>query len=166
MNRFESSSTSLMQKSFFLENEAATDRLAQQLAHQIDDQALVIYLIGDLGSGKTHLCRHLLHCLGHKGSVKSPTYTLIEPYRLTNRTVLHCDLYRLSDPEELEYLGLNDELDSSSLLLIEWPEKGAGYLPQADLVITIKMSGEGRTAQLHDQTERGLAVTAGLTWKT
>ena len=163
MSRFESSPTHHMQKSFFLKNESATDQFAEQLAQQIDDQALVIYLIGDLGAGKTHLCRRLLQSLGHKGSVKSPTYTLIEPYRLANRTVLHCDLYRLSDPEELEYLGLNDELDSSSLLLVEWPEKGAGFLPEADLIITIEITSESRTAQLHAQTQQGQAVLAKLT---
>ena len=109
----------------------------------------VVYLFGELGAGKTTLARGLLRALGHSGAVKSPTYTLIEPYTLSEYTLLHCDLYRLSDPEELEYLGLDDDLPSDHrVLLIEWPQRGTGWLPAADFQLQLDYHGERRRGAL------------------
>lgn len=98
----------------------------------------VVYLSGDLGVGKTTLVRGLLRAMGHAGRVKSPSYGLVESYELEGLSVHHLDLYRLGDPEEIEYLGIPDLLDEHSLLLVEWAEKGTGYLPPATLRIVIE----------------------------
>ena len=107
-----------------------------------------LYLQGDLGTGKTTLVRGILRGLGHIGPVRSPTYTLIEPYELGAMCLCHLDLYRLGDPEELEYLGLRDLLDGRSLLLVEWPERGRGVLSSPDLVVHIEHAGEARSLDL------------------
>ncbi|TVQ42103.1 MAG: tRNA (adenosine(37)-N6)-threonylcarbamoyltransferase complex ATPase subunit type 1 TsaE [Wenzhouxiangella sp.] len=108
-------------------------RLSQRLA-----QGGVVYLSGDLGVGKTTLVRGLLRALGHEGRVKSPSYGLIESYKLEDLSVHHLDLYRLGDAEEIEYLGIADLLDDNSLLLVEWAEKGGSYLPLATMKIRIQ----------------------------
>lgn len=118
----------------------------------------MIYLCGELGAGKTTLVRGLLHALGHHGSVKSPTYTLVEPYQIADRRLFHWDLYRLADPEELEFLGLREQLDGEAILLIEWPERGSGELPAADLAITLDYAGEGRSCRLERHSAIGQAV--------
>ena len=123
-----------------------TESLGERLGGVVT--AGIIYLNGDLGAGKTTLARGLLHGLGHAGKVRSPTYTLVEPYALATRQVYHLDLYRLSDAEELEWLGLRDMLADPSLLVVEWPERGSGYLPPADLTIDLDFSGDGRIASL------------------
>ncbi len=115
----------------------------------------VIYLVGELGVGKSTLARGFIKALGYEGAVKSPTYTLVEPYDIGGRQVYHLDLYRLSDPEELEYLGLRDWLDGDVVLLVEWPQKGCGVLPEADLTICIEYDGEGRSLVLMPVTEKG-----------
>jgi len=122
----------------------------------------VIYLEGDLGTGKTTLVRSLLRGLGYAGKVKSPTYTLVEPYSLANLTVYHLDLYRLAHPEELEWLGIRDLHRGDDLLLVEWPDHGAGLLPPADLVISIEYQGAGRLLRMRALTPQGKAMAAGL----
>ncbi|MGV2455279.1 tRNA (adenosine(37)-N6)-threonylcarbamoyltransferase complex ATPase subunit type 1 TsaE [Acinetobacter seifertii] len=124
-----------------LNHEEDTQRLAQALAQHV--QAGVIYLIGDLGAGKTTLTRYFLQSLGHKGSVKSPTYTLVEPYKINSKEIFHFDLYRLNDPYELELMGIRDYLDiQDALFLFEWPSKGGDEIPQADIVIDIQKSDD------------------------
>jgi tRNA threonylcarbamoyladenosine biosynthesis protein TsaE len=105
---------------------------------------LVIWLEGDLGAGKTSFARSLIRALGYGGRVKSPTYGLMEQYQVDSIQVLHMDLYRISDPGELEFLGLVDLLDQNTILLIEWPDKGGQWLPEPDFVFTFSYAGEGR----------------------
>ncbi len=115
----------------------------------------IIYLHGDLGAGKTTLVRGFLQGLGHVGSVKSPTYTLLEPYEIKGKNYCHLDLYRLSDAGELEYLGLRDLLQDGATLLVEWPERGAGELPVPDLTVHIQYLQQGRDLELVAETELG-----------
>ena len=133
------------------------ERLGRLLARR-----LVVYLDGDLGTGKTTLVRGILRGLGYGGPVRSPTYTLIEPYELPAARVYHLDLYRLSDPEELEYLGLRDLSGEDALLLIEWPERGVGTLPPADLTIRIRYQAEGRCLTLSPLSPEGLALVRSI----
>jgi tRNA threonylcarbamoyladenosine biosynthesis protein TsaE len=112
-------------------------RLAQALADSPRDRSLLLTLSGDLGAGKTTLVGGIIAAMGHAGAVRSPTYTLIEPYRLQGRDVLHCDLYRLRHPDELDDLGLRDLQVPGSLLLVEWPEKADGRLGPVDLELTL-----------------------------
>lgn len=121
-----------------------------------------IDLSGELGAGKTTLVRGLLRALGFRGTVRSPTYTLVEPYQVAGHQLYHLDLYRLSDPEELDYLGLRDLLGTTSILLVEWPERAGGALPVADLVITLSLLDPGRQARLVAQTSIGSELLARL----
>lgn len=128
----------------YLPSEAAQLDCGRALAERLRGQNGVVFLRGDLGAGKTTLVRGLLRALGHLGSVRSPTYTLIEPYEAGDQRIHHLDLYRLGDPEELEYLGLRDLLDGEGLVLVEWPERGAGMLPEPELIIEIEHAPPGR----------------------
>jgi tRNA threonylcarbamoyladenosine biosynthesis protein TsaE len=139
---------------------AATEQLGARLAASI--MPAIIYLRGDLGTGKTTLVRGLIHALGYSGKVRSPTYTLVEPYAAGPCPVFHLDLYRLADAEELEWLGLRDMLAEPALLLVEWPERGEGILPPADLAINLDYSDAGRVAQLLPTTGAGRQLLRGI----
>lgn len=144
---------------------AATLALGAQLAAALrrpGARPCCLSLAGDLGAGKTTLVRGLLHALGHAGNVKSPTYTLVEPYAFADGTVYHLDLYRLADPEELEFLGVR-ELDApGSVVLVEWAERGRGFLPAIDLEVALAVAGEGRHARLTAHSARGAAMLADI----
>mgnify|MGYP001828746200 FL=1 len=115
---------------------------------------LIIHLEGDLGAGKTTFARAFIQALGHKGRVKSPTYGLLEHYIFDSIQVLHMDLYRIGDPEELAFLGFEDLLDERTVLLVEWPERGTGFLPAADFVFHFAYAGEGRDLHWSGLTPR------------
>lgn len=148
--------------SVFLPDEDATQALGRRLGEALPAR-LVAYLQGDLGAGKTTLARALLRALGHSGSVRSPTYTLVEPYRVNGRTLYHLDLYRLSDAAELEFLGIRDMCAEPSVLLVEWPERGLGELPPPDLWIRLQAESGGRRAELAAATDAGRQLLARLT---
>ena len=141
--------------------EEAMTRFGSRLG-QVTAGVGVIFLEGDLGAGKTTLSRGLIRGLGHEGAVKSPTFTLVEPYELGAIRAFHFDLYRLVDPEELEFMGVRDYFDGNALCLIEWPQRGAGFLPKPDLTITISPLGQGRRVTLSPQGSRGESWCAAL----
>ncbi len=148
--------------------EAAMEALGGQLGQLMatSPSAFTLFLQGTLGAGKTTLSRGILRALGHRGAVKSPTYTLVETYSLGNRTLHHFDLYRLGDPEELEYLGIRDYLAGDNLCLIEWPERGEGLLPPPDWRLVIEPLPEARRVHLHAETPAGEALLRALWAKT
>ena len=143
-----------------------TEALGAALARSIPwtaPQALIVFLQGELGVGKTTLVRGLLRGLGVHGTVRSPTYTLLECYETPAGRVLHLDLYRLAGGAELASLGLRDELDPGVLLLIEWPERAAAALPPADLGIKLSLAAVGRSARLEGPSPAGAAWLAAAT---
>ena len=143
----------------YLPDETATLQLGAALSRALVP-GLVIYLHGDLGAGKTALTRALLHAAGHKGTVKSPTYTLSEPYRVQADgkpvNVIHYDLYRMSSPEEFLDAGFREDFDGSNSCIVEWPEKGEPVLPPPDLRILLSVSGLGRDVELQALSHLGL----------
>lgn len=151
-----------------LKDELDTEKLGRILAGLVSESGLglVVFLEGDLGMGKTTLSRGIMRGLGYEGAVKSPTYTIVEPYEHLNPPAYHFDLYRLGDPEELEYMGIRDYFQGQNLCVIEWPGRGLGILPEPDLLVSLVKSGEGRTAQVSAPTTRGrsLLARAGEQW--
>ena len=144
-----------------LANEDAMLSFGSRIA-QVTEGLGLIFLEGDLGAGKTTLSRGIIRGLGHVGAVKSPTFTLVEPYEIDKIRAYHFDLYRLIDPEELEYMGIRDYFDGGALCLIEWPQKGAGFLPKPDLIITIAPHANGRSLTLSPEGPRGESWCAAL----
>ena len=132
-----------MSQGIRLTGESAMMAFAAELS-QVFTQGGVVFLEGTIGAGKTTLSRGLIQAMGHQGAVRSPTYTLVEEYPLPGLAVCHFDLYRLGDPEELEYMGIRDYFSDDRLCLIEWPEKGLGVLPEPDLILTIDDAVESR----------------------
>jgi tRNA threonylcarbamoyladenosine biosynthesis protein TsaE len=139
---------------FNLPTEAALLSLANSWGKELA-QGAIVYLEGTLGAGKTTFSRGLLHGIGHVGAVKSPTYTLVEPYDVNGNKIYHFDLYRLGHPEELEYLGIRDYLSDDALWLVEWPQRGEGYIPLADITLSLEVKGIGRDLIVNSHTVRG-----------
>lgn len=150
-----------MALTLYLAYEEETQNLGARLAKSITDGA-VIFLEGHLGAGKTTLVRGFLQALGYKGKVKSPTYTLVEPYELATRPVYHFDFYRLKHPEELEHIGLQEYFFEAAICLVEWPEKGFPFLPEPDLICQLCMHGTGRKATLKALTQVGANILQRL----
>ena len=148
----------MIDREFQLEDDALMVAFGEQLGRALAacDGTISVYLQGDLGAGKTTLSRGILRAFGHAGAVKSPTYTLVEPYEFAGRILYHFDLYRLGDPEELEYMGIRDYFAAPNICLIEWPERGAGLLPEADVSLHITVAGIGR--HIHLQSRLPLAI--------
>jgi tRNA threonylcarbamoyladenosine biosynthesis protein TsaE len=145
-----------------LVSEAEQEAFGAELASICKKNRLTIHLVGNLGAGKTTLTRGFLRGCGYRGAVKSPTYTLIEPYPISPLPVYHLDLYRVADPGELEYLGLRDILEEPAILLIEWPERGAGWLPEADLTLTLEHVPGGRELGWRGHGAVGESIAAKL----
>jgi len=149
----------MQQLNAYLADESATQALGAALARALVP-GLVIYLHGDLGAGKTALTRALLHAAGHKGAVKSPTYTLSEPYRIAldgqGVNLIHYDLYRMSSPEEFLDAGFREDFDGRNICVVEWPEKGEPVLPPPDVRILLSVSGLGRAVELQALSDLGL----------
>jgi tRNA threonylcarbamoyladenosine biosynthesis protein TsaE len=135
----------LMQK--FLKDSEATEQFGAELYQTLPSKCLV-FLHGDLGVGKTTLVRGYLRAAGYAGTVKSPTYNLVEEYAVAGQKVYHFDLYRLNGPEELEWIGIKDYFNQACVCFVEWPDQGNGYLPKPDWVITLSVQGDGRLVSM------------------
>ena len=156
----------MSERSFNLIDENATVAMGQQLAHLVTKkltQGIVVYLHGDLGAGKTTFTRGFVKGMGHQGNVKSPTYTLVEPYELPPWRIFHFDLYRLADPEELEFMGIRDYFADDCCCFVEWPDKGKGVIAEADLIINIAYFGEQRTINFQPLSANGQLIVSELT---
>jgi len=137
-----------------LNDESATISLAYRIAAQLQP-GMIIHLHGDLGAGKTTLVRGVLNSFGYSERVKSPTYTLVEPYHIAGLDLLHFDLYRLQNEQEWESAGFRDDHDGKKIFIIEWANKGGNSIPQADIEINIEILPAGRKAELHANTTLG-----------
>lgn len=140
-------------------DEAAVKELAAVFARAVRPPA-VIYLRGDLGAGKTTFARAYIHALGFEGYVKSPSYGLLEIYQAGGQCVLHLDLYRIEDPEELEYLAIRDQFDDLAVLLVEWPDRGGDRLPAADLALHFEEQGKARAIECIPCSPAGAELAA------
>ncbi len=157
--------TTIHTRSFHLADEEATVLMGNKMASLVKsdlNHGIVVYLNGDLGAGKTTLTRGFVQGMGHVGHVKSPTYTLVEPYDLADWQVYHFDLYRLGDPEELEFMGIRDYFNDNCCCFIEWPEKGVGVLAKADITINLAYDGEQRNIDFHAHTPFGKTLLMAL----
>ncbi|MDP9500921.1 tRNA (adenosine(37)-N6)-threonylcarbamoyltransferase complex ATPase subunit type 1 TsaE [Bisgaard Taxon 45] len=158
--------TDVSHYSQFIPNESAMCQFGHRIVEAINNvdsnKAITVYLNGELGAGKTTLSRGIIQALGHQGNVKSPTYTLVEEYQLPKKTVYHFDLYRLSDPEELEFMGIRDYFNANSLCLIEWAEKGQEMLSAADLLIHIHYVDSARNIELIANSPLGEKIITQL----
>jgi tRNA threonylcarbamoyladenosine biosynthesis protein TsaE len=137
-----------IESTIILPNAVATEAFGNQLAAMIKPPT-VIFLEGELGAGKTTLVRGFLRSFGYSDSVKSPTFTLVEPYQFETCQIYHFDLYRLNAPEELELMGVRDYFSEDAIILVEWPERGIGFLPKADLILTLSLMPEGRALKIN-----------------
>ena len=146
---------------FLLQGPEAQEAFGARLAAACPARAL-IFLEGELGTGKTTLVRGFLRARGETGPVRSPTYTLIEPYETSHGMLFHLDLYRLADGAELEFLGLRDILDGAAVILIEWPERAGDWLPDPDLRIRIAHQGQARRLTLQAESPLGASILARL----
>ncbi len=147
---------------FHLQTVTDTEALGSRMAGMIRTLRLV-YLRGPLGAGKTTLVRGILRGLGYDGPVKSPTFTLVEPYGFADFNLYHFDLYRLKDPQELEFLGMRDYLQETNVCLVEWADRAHGLLPLPDIDVIIRPGNTGRSVLLEAHTDRGETVLGGLT---
>lgn len=168
----------MLSHSVYLMDEAATIKIGSLLAcatNTVNDQYLlsqdsdnlrtaggVIYLQGELGSGKTTLTRGIMRGYGYQGAVKSPTYTLVEPYEDIAGNIYHFDLYRLADPEEVEYLGVEDYFLATNLCIVEWPERGFPAIPVADVIIELTVNDPGRNLVITTASDRGEIIFCRL----
>lgn len=152
------------QLQLMLADESATVAFGGAIASAIKSlgQGISLYLDGELGTGKTTLSRGIVTGLGHQGKVKSPTYTLVEPYELAKWHVYHFDLYRLSDPEELEFMGIRDYFSPQAVCIVEWPERGDGMLPEADLLVELVYVEQQRQITLISRTDKGASILQSL----
>jgi tRNA threonylcarbamoyladenosine biosynthesis protein TsaE len=146
----------------YLADEFMTEYAGACIARSLPANGAVIYLQGDLGAGKTTLSRGLIRALGHQGAVKSPTYTLVEPYEDFEFPLYHFDLYRLSHPEEVEFLGVDDYFKPPAVCLIEWPGRGKGFLPSADIHFFLADEGDGRRLSWQADTVKGAEIANKL----
>jgi tRNA threonylcarbamoyladenosine biosynthesis protein TsaE len=142
-------------------DEAAVSCLAAAFARWVRTP-LVIFLRGDLGAGKTTFARAFLHALGYPGYVKSPSYGLLESYRVGDISVLHLDLYRIEDPEELDYLAIRDLYDAATVLLVEWPEKGIHHLPLPDLELIFDEMDDSRSISCFAKSAAGMELSKAI----
>ncbi|MBN1684442.1 MAG: tRNA (adenosine(37)-N6)-threonylcarbamoyltransferase complex ATPase subunit type 1 TsaE [Gammaproteobacteria bacterium] len=140
-----------------LKNEQATLDFGARLAETIGPPCIV-FLHGELGAGKTTLVRGFLRALGYTGQVKSPTYTLVEPYKIADKQIYHFDLYRLENPEELELIGARDYFQNA-ICFVEWPEKGKNYLPSPDIVCYLDFKNSGRVLKCESKSKTGEYIT-------
>jgi tRNA threonylcarbamoyladenosine biosynthesis protein TsaE len=138
----------------YLPEEPNTLAFGAELARHLQP-GMVVYLSGELGAGKTTLARGILRGLGYAGRVKSPSYALVEPYKLSRLYLYHFDFYRFASPQELGEAGFKEHFNPDSVCLVEWPENAAGLLPAADIRSTMKVAGSGRELEIDADTETG-----------